>query len=195
MNDNVNRNWPSGQSAAEAGLLTAARSNQIEAVQGESNQLKPKQRTTGSGTLTAPGPIKRIRRSARPYDPVAAINRLFGWHQHPRNGKVARLPETMRDQINRMLDDGFPYRAILKKLRELSAEALPHSLSEMNISNWVHGGYQDWRRRQLEAQAASGTSRTGERSSATVPPSSAQLVPPPPAPIRTFPRPSAPIKA
>ena len=193
MNDNVNRNWPSGQSAAEAGLLTAARSNQIEAVQGESNQLKPKQRTTGSGTFTAPGPIKRIRRSARPYDPVAAINRLFGWHQHPRNGKVARLPETMRDQINGMLDDGFPYRAILKKLRESSAEALAHSLSEMNISNWVHGGYQDWRRQRLEEQVISDAVRTRERRP-PAPSSNAQLASPSPAPIRTFPRRSAPIK-
>src|SRR5437867_5891432 len=156
--------WPSGQSAAEAGILTAVRSNQIEAVQSKSNQLKPKQRTTRSGTFTAPGPIKRVRRSARPYDPVAAINRLFGWHQHPRNGKVARLPETMRNQINRMLDDGMPYQAILKKLRESSAEALPHSLSEMNISNWVHGGYQDWRRQRLEEQVIPDGGCRGERS-------------------------------
>ena len=96
MNDNVNRNWPSGQNAAEAGPLTAARSNQIEAVQDESNQLKPKSRTTGSGTFTAPGPVKRIRRSAPLPDLVATINRLFGWHQHPRNGKVARLGDHAR---------------------------------------------------------------------------------------------------
>ena len=194
MNDNVNRNWPSGQSAAQAGLLTAARSNQIAAVQGESNPLKVKQSPARPETLTGASSKKRNRRSARQPDLVAMINRLFGWHQHPRNGKVARLPEAVRNQINRMLDDGFAYRAILKNLHESSAEALPHSLSEMNISNWVHGGYQDWRRQRLEEQVISDAVRTRERPP-PAPSSSAQLASPSPAPIRTFPRPSVPIKA
>jgi hypothetical protein len=55
-----------------------------------------------------------------------------------RNGKVARLPADLRDQINRMLDDGLPYKLIIEKL----GPAGQH-LNEDNISNWRLGGYQD----------------------------------------------------
>src|SRR5438445_11701733 len=56
-----------------------------------------------------------------------------------RNGKVARLPVALREQINQMLDDGVPYKAIIEKL----GEAGKH-LNEDNISNWRLGGYQDY---------------------------------------------------
>ena len=38
----------------------------------------------------------------------ATLNRLLGWNQHPRNGKVARLPEPTRTRINQMLENGLP---------------------------------------------------------------------------------------
>jgi hypothetical protein len=85
----------------------------------------------------------------------ATLNRLLGWNQHPRNGKVARLPEATRNQINRMLDDGMPYRAILEKLRESNPEGLTYALSEMNLSNWFHGGFQDWCCEEFERQLVS----------------------------------------
>lgn len=75
---------------------------------------------------------------------------MLGWHQHPRNGKIARLPEPTRNLINQMLDDGFIYRAIITRLRHLEPP-LPYCISEMNLSNWFHGGYQDWLRKQEEA--------------------------------------------
>ena len=56
-----------------------------------------------------------------------------------RNGKVARLPLALRDQINQMLDDGVPYKAIIERL----GEAGKH-LNEDNIGNWRLGGYQDY---------------------------------------------------
>src|SRR5438046_5225515 len=56
-----------------------------------------------------------------------------------RNGKVARLPLPLREQINHMLDDGVPYKAIIEKL----GEAGKH-LNEDNISNWRLGGHQDY---------------------------------------------------
>jgi len=56
-----------------------------------------------------------------------------------RNGKVARLPAELRDQINRMLDDGVPYKTIIEKL----GEAGKH-LNEDNISNWRFGGFKDY---------------------------------------------------
>jgi len=55
-----------------------------------------------------------------------------------RNGKVARLPSPLREQINQMLDDGVPYKTIIERL----GEAGKH-LNEDNVSNWRLGGYQD----------------------------------------------------
>jgi hypothetical protein len=61
-----------------------------------------------------------------------------------RNGKVARLPSELRDQINHMLDDGFPYKTIIEKLGEPGKH-----LNEDNISNWRLGGYQDYLKAQM----------------------------------------------
>src|SRR6266480_3230521 len=61
-----------------------------------------------------------------------------------RNGKVARLPQALRDQINHMLDDGVPYKTIIERL----SDAGKH-LNEDNISNWRLGGYQDYLKAQL----------------------------------------------
>ncbi len=71
---------------------------------------------------------------------------LLGLKARPRNGKVARLAETTRNQINRMLEDGLPYRTILKTLATSANPPLPYPLSEMNLSNWYRGGFQDWLR-------------------------------------------------
>jgi len=56
-----------------------------------------------------------------------------------RNGKVARLPAELRNQINQMLDDGIPYKTIIERL----GDAARH-INEDNISNWRLGGYQDY---------------------------------------------------
>jgi hypothetical protein len=45
----------------------------------------------------------------RPEPLFTVLNRLFGWNQHPRNGKVARLPEPIRHRINVMIENGLPY--------------------------------------------------------------------------------------
>src|SRR5271166_6144938 len=67
-----------------------------------------------------------------------------------RNGKVARLPVALREQINLMLDDGVPYKVIIEKL----GPAGQH-LNEDNLSNWRLGGYQDY----LKAQAINDRAR------------------------------------
>ena len=72
------------------------------------------------------------------------LDKIMGRRRHPRNGKVARLPEPTRNLINQMLDDGLPYRAILETLQRPGASPLPYTISEMNLSNWKNGGYQDW---------------------------------------------------
>ena len=61
-----------------------------------------------------------------------------------RLGKVARLPKPIRDQINLLLQDGFPYAEIILRLGPDAAH-----LSENNLSAWKNGGYQDWLRQQL----------------------------------------------
>src|SRR3954453_18044338 len=77
-------------------------------------KLKSSEATApNSGSVSS---IRRARRSARTRDLAASINSIFGWHRHPRNGKVARLPEAIRNQINRMIEDGMMYRTILAKL-------------------------------------------------------------------------------
>jgi hypothetical protein len=72
------------------------------------------------------------------------LSDLLGWKKRPRNGKVARLPAQLRLRINQMLDDGLSYRSILEKLRQDADNPMPYTLSEMNLSNWFHGGFQDW---------------------------------------------------
>jgi hypothetical protein len=59
---------------------------------------------------------------------------------HRRNGKVARLPRDVREQVNQMLDDGSPYQPIIDWL---DANGHPGFLVD-HISNWKDGGFQDW---------------------------------------------------
>ena len=83
---------------------------------------------------------------------LKTLNALAGFKPHPRNGKIARLPAATRVQINRMLDDGLPYKTIIAKLTATDHQLSTINLSEMNLSNWVHGGYQDWLQEQHEAE-------------------------------------------
>ena len=58
---------------------------------------------------------------------------------HARTGKVARLPKNIRDSINRMIEDGFRYRAIVEQLGPDAQGITKHHLTE-----WKKGGYVDW---------------------------------------------------
>jgi hypothetical protein len=66
-----------------------------------------------------------------------------------RNGKVARLPGVLREQINHMIDDGLPYKTIIKNL----GPAGEH-LNEDSLSNWRLGGYQDYLKLQAISERA-----------------------------------------
>jgi len=57
----------------------------------------------------------------------------------PRNGKIAKLSKELRDLINHMLSEGDTSAIIIEKLAERGV-----SLNHQNVSNWRHGGYQDW---------------------------------------------------
>jgi hypothetical protein len=65
-----------------------------------------------------------------------------------RNGKVARLPKSIRDQINIMIQDGVTYLQIIERIGP-PAEAL----NERNLSEWKSGGYVDWLRELQLLQA------------------------------------------
>ena len=59
---------------------------------------------------------------------------------HRRNGKVARLPKSAREQVNLLLDDGKTYAQIIEWL---AANGFPGFNAE-NIRQWKNGGFQDW---------------------------------------------------
>jgi|ERR1051326_1265931 hypothetical protein len=56
-----------------------------------------------------------------------------------RNGNIARLPKTVREKINLMIQDGVTYASIIEQLGEDGK-----GLAISNLSRWKDGGYQDW---------------------------------------------------
>lgn len=72
-----------------------------------------------------------------------------------RNGKIARLPRGLRDELNRRLADGEPgarLAAWLNALPEVQAllarDFAGRPVSEQNLSEWKQGGFRDWLARQ-----------------------------------------------
>ena len=79
-----------------------------------------------------------------------------------RNGKIARLPQTIREQVNRRLDNGEQGKQIAEWLNTLpevnqlmEAEFHSQPVNENNLSNWKLGGYVDWQAHQDALDAAS----------------------------------------
>src|SRR5438067_6813448 len=72
-----------------------------------------------------------------------------------RNGKIARLPRRIRDQLNRRLDDGEPATSLVEWLnqqpgvtRVLKECFDGRPITEHNLGEWKHGGFLDWQRHQ-----------------------------------------------
>src|SRR5215203_4471065 len=72
-----------------------------------------------------------------------------------RNGKIARLPKIIRDELNRRLSDGERGTQLavwlnsLPEVQRIIAEQFGgKSLRPQNLSEWKQGGYQDWRNEQ-----------------------------------------------
>ncbi|MGD0652334.1 MAG: hypothetical protein ABSA97_14550 [Verrucomicrobiia bacterium] len=68
-----------------------------------------------------------------------------------RNGKIARLPREVREQLNRRLDDGEKGRKLVRWLNSLppvqtvlKAEFGGRSINEPNLTEWKKGGYREW---------------------------------------------------
>jgi hypothetical protein len=78
-----------------------------------------------------------------------------------RNGKIARLPKAIREEINQRLDDGATARSLVAWLNGLPAvQALVqsqfggHEIREQNLSQWKLGGYQEWVRHRETLELA-----------------------------------------
>jgi hypothetical protein len=72
-----------------------------------------------------------------------------------RNGKIARLSRTIRDSLNRRLQDGEPGIRLVAWInglpdtqRVLATDFGGRKISEQNLSEWKAGGYRDWLARQ-----------------------------------------------
>jgi len=68
-----------------------------------------------------------------------------------RVGKIARLPEQIREELNRKLKNGARAKNLVAWLNQIPdvnamlAECFAgHPIREQNISEWRAGGYQDW---------------------------------------------------
>jgi len=68
-----------------------------------------------------------------------------------RNGKIARLPRAIREELNRRLQDGEQGKRLVAWLNSLPkvqavmlAEFEGHPIGEPNLSEWKNGGYLSW---------------------------------------------------
>jgi hypothetical protein len=73
-----------------------------------------------------------------------------------RIGKIARLPEQVREQVNRRLQDGENGREIITWLNSMDevktvlAQGFGgHEITDSNLSDWRLGGYRDWEAQQI----------------------------------------------
>ena len=70
-------------------------------------------------------------------------------------GKIARLPRSLRDQVNRRLDDAQPHQSILDWLNALpEAQAIlaqhfdARPVTKQNLYDWTQHGFRNWKLRQ-----------------------------------------------
>jgi hypothetical protein len=73
-----------------------------------------------------------------------------------RRGKIARLPHHLRETLNHRLCDGEVAHTLLAwlnaqpEVQSLLAEHFEgRTITEQNLSEWRHGGYEDWAQKEL----------------------------------------------
>src|SRR6266436_7756942 len=78
-----------------------------------------------------------------------------------RNGKIARLPLAVREELNRRLDEGEQGKKLVAWLNELPAvqaivatEFGGKPIREQNLSEWKRRGYRDWLAKQEALEIA-----------------------------------------
>ena len=87
-----------------------------------------------------------------------------------RNGKIARLPREIRDELNRRLENGEQGSLLLRWLNQLPdvkkllAQEFDHvEISRQNICEWRAGGFLEWQAQQdLLAQTRTFAADAGE---------------------------------
>ncbi len=94
----------------------------------------------------------RQESAAAPPAAAAATPRRFSL---TRNGKIARLPKAVREELNRRLEDGAQGRALvgwlngLPEVKAVMKDAFGgRAVTEQNLSEWRQGGFLDWQRQQ-----------------------------------------------
>jgi len=72
-----------------------------------------------------------------------------------RNGKIARLPKAIRDELNQRLEDGqlgvrlVDWLNMLPEVQTVLTEQFDgRAINEVNLSEWKAGGYLDWQARR-----------------------------------------------
>lgn len=80
--------------------------------------------------------------------------------ERARQGKIARLPATIRDEVNRRLHDGqsgskiIPWlHSLPDVLRVLDEQFGEEPISASNLSEWRLGGYRDWLRQREKVES------------------------------------------
>lgn len=78
-----------------------------------------------------------------------------------RNGKIARLPRAVRQELNRRLDEGEQGKKLVAWLNDLpgvqaivAAEFGGKPIREQSLSEWRKGGYRDWLAQQEALEVA-----------------------------------------
>lgn len=90
--------------------------------------------STGNGQSHAPDGSQCNEVSSSILNPKSKIKNS----SRRRRSQIAGLSKELRDQVNRMLDDGFSYPAVRDKLAELG---IP--VTDDCVGRWKKGGYQD----------------------------------------------------
>src|SRR5947207_1457861 len=90
-------------------------------------------------------------------DPLTILRRSF---KRRRRGKIAHLPEPVREQIHLLLDDGLTYADIITRLGDAGK-----TLNKDNLSRWRQHEHQDW----LEEQCLKHLIRHHEQLAASEP--------------------------
>jgi len=86
-----------------------------------------------------------------------------------RNGKIARLPQAVREQLNERLADGQPGNQLadwLNSLPEvnklLAKEFAGEPVNEVNLTRWKQGGFLDWSLQQEARDLVRGLADDGD---------------------------------
>lgn len=86
-----------------------------------------------------------------------------------RRGKIARLPSSVRKELNQRLDEGEQGAALvewLNGLPEVRAVLVRDfdgvGISEQNLTAWRQGGFRDWQRQQEALACVHGVAELGQ---------------------------------